>query len=500
MLFFAAGILLSLLKEPYQQLRLRYYSRRTIYLFSECNRKTIAIARSITCSDKYKVVFASFGRQNECYINDIETLGAIIINEQVEVVLRRIKKKSKHVEVFLFSYDEELNLHQLGQLPLADDAKALVRVYVEVHKTPWSLYDGFINELTSCNEKLTINLVRTEENFIYNELINNSIFENALSCHNIKVINILIVGYNYRNIELLKAVLHLGQMPGYELNVTLIESEDHKSELGHLLPEIKECGEGFGDSVYSFKYLTRVMFNTVEFDNCIRSECSDFTYAFVNAGDDLFNMDIALQMYTSIYRCGNYYNRKILVNRLDKTICNKDMWNSDHFKNVSFVGSISEVYDYSFITMSTIELASRAIHDIRQREKAIHDKSYIIQSWPNYCNNEYNRHSVYARTLSCIFKVKLINEDDDSAICDVINTNDEWRIYEHMRWNVYTRTLGYVRAPEVLLDSKREVKKDIRTVAKVHHCLVSFDELSPEEKRKDSLTLTPEIVSILKKF
>ena len=69
-----------------------------------------------------------------------------------------------------------------------------------------------------------------------------------------------------------------------------------------------------------------------------------------------------------------------------------------------------------------------------------------------------------------------------------------------MRWNVYTSTLGYVRAPEVLLDSKREVKKDIRTVAKVHHCLVSFDELSPEEKRKDSLTLTPEIVSILKKF
>ena len=62
----------------------------------------------------------------------------------------------------------------------------------------------------------------------------------------------------------------------------------------------------------------------------------------------------------------------------------------------------------------------------------------------------------------------------DKEPCD--RTEEELvglRVLEHQRWNAYMRSEGFTYAP------KRN------NLAKTHHCLVPFGELSLEEQKKD---------------
>ncbi|MCR4896737.1 MAG: hypothetical protein K5891_08195, partial [Lachnospiraceae bacterium] len=119
------------------------------------------------------------------------------------------------------------------------------------------------------------------------------------------------------------------------------------------------------------------------------------------------------------------------------------------------------------------------------------------KTWTQYCNDEYNRHSVYARTLSFKYKVAIIDEFYGSDY-SITSTDRTWKIYEHMRWDVYTRTLGYVLTEQPLKDAVGKLERPNRDLAKAHSDLVPFEELDEETKAKDSLKLTPEIVAILK--
>ena len=81
---------------------------------------------------------------------------------------------------------------------------------------------------------------------------------------------------------------------------------------------------------------------------------------------------------------------------------------------------------------------------------------------------------------------------------DLINHDTTWKKYEHMRWNVYIRTLGYVRAKSDIF-RRKEIDKTLRDIAKIHGDLVNYDDLPEEVKEKDTLKLTPEIIEILTK-
>ena len=126
------------------------------------------------------------------------------------------------------------------------------------------------------------------------------------------------------------------------------------------------------------------------------------------------------------------------------------------------------------------------------------------------------RHSVYARTLSFRHKVRYILEQGLEP--SVSSQIDPWLIFEHMRWNMYTRSQGYVRPNEhlekVLKDLNEKIRKEadkkaekelkrqrqlIRSTAKVHEDLVHFDELPPKVKKQDRLKLTKEIVEAFEK-
>lgn len=528
MILFIGGFIIKFLDGPLQKVKLNCHKKYKTYVFSECNDKTLAIAQSIIQSldlPKKKIIFACAGKNTLPENKEkVDYLGTIYVDDTVNYVIQHLKKSSKGLEIFIFDFEEEKSLDDLEVIcsKLKNYKGCEIKLYVELLKTPWSLYDDFLaNHGIKENSKIVLNFIRSEENFIYNHLLEYSIFERFIEQEGEKTIKILIVGeMNDRNLELLKAVLHLGQMPSYKLMVYVIEASEDRGRLNHVMPEVKDEYNEVGDAIYSLHFWEGIDYNSVKFDNIICNEISDFTFAFVNVGDDLKNVNLAMRINAFCYRNKRPIdNYTIQANVLRQDICNK--WNPNLLEGIEIIGSQEKIYDYGFITMSKIEESTKKIHEVRQekrkrKKEEAGDSTYSPKTWIEYCNYEYNRHSVYARTLSFKYKVLLIDREYESDSSgdeyekyritgkDILdadgNESNIWKIYEHMRWNMYTRSLGYCLSSDDLLDANGKIDKKVRSIALVHNDLVAFDMLSKEEQQKDELELTPEIVDILKKI
>ena len=526
LVLFIGGFILNFLNGPLQKIRFYSHKKYKTFVFSECNYKTLAIAQSImqssTLPRKKKVVFACAGKSTPQDKKE-ELVDAVFLKENIDYVIQQLKKKSEGLEIFLFEAEEEDNLDQLEEVcsKLKNYEGCKIKLFLELMKTPWSLYDDVLSRYDlvknpSEESKIIVNFVRSEENFIYNHLLEYSIFERTIKEAEKEVIKILIVGeMNDRNLEFLKAVLHLGQMPGYVLKIYVIEAAKDRDRLYQVMPEVKdECNE-IGNAIYSLHFWEGINYKSAIFDNIISEKIPDFTFAFVNIGDDLENVRLAMRINAFCYRKKRALNSyTIQANVSRQEICNK--WNPELLVGIEVIGDQEKIYDYNFITMSKIEEATKAIHDVRQENKKKEDNDHKIQTWEDYCNNEYNRHSVYARTLSFKYKIWLIDKenkldssDDEYKKYEITGKDipDEngkesniWKIYEHMRWNMYTRILGYSLTNGDLLDENGKLDKKVRNIAFVHNDLVTFYELADVEQKKDSLSLTPAIVDILKKI
>ncbi len=500
-----------------------FHKKQYTYVFSACNEKTMAIAASIVPPEGitgYNIIFAGINNEHDFSKNEqvqsikekIQSIHAVYIENSVEDILTKLKSKSEGFEIFLFGEEKQnlIDLDRIRESLTPQDYLSPIKIYVELYNTPWNVYQKYLSDHITKpengEEKFVINFLRTEENFAYNYLLKNSIFENAIES-NIKTekdVKVLIVGMNARNLEMLKAVLHLGQMPGYRITVMVLDGGKGKAVLNCKMPEIdleKKVDE-YGDAFYHIIYHEEVDFETDQFEEIIEGSYLDFTFAFINVEDDIMNANLGMRLNALCYQknkdnvvySGNEEKKKykIQVNIKNREMCSK--WDSDLTKHLEFVGDIKDTYNYSFITMSDIEKATIAIHYVRYPAEEEGNPS-----WNSYCNNEYNRHSVYARTLSLKYKVKVIEERcPENPDYTLTATDKEWKIYEHMRWNVYTRTIGYRLAEDGIRNAEGEVEKSIRFIGKVHHDLVTFDELTPKEQAKDGLIIDDKILEVLK--
>lgn len=525
LLMLVCGLIVKFLNGPMQKIKLFFSKKKYTYVFTEVNDKTLAIASSIAQNpespQKKNILFILRDRNDNADIEKINSFGGLCIYGHLISNLHILYKKTSGIELFLFTSDEDENLLELERIceKYEKNSTCHIKIYVELTQTPWSLYDEFLEKYNiDDNSPLIVNFVRVEENFIYNLLLEHSIFKHAIERDGYKEIKILIVGgMCERNFEFLKAVLHLGQMPGYRISITVVGDSEDRCMLRQKMPEIYDEANKVGDAIYSLHVRENISFESVEFDNVIEKEAADFSLAFVNAGSDLQNLNLAINLNAICVRRLRKENQYTLLVNVNNKRASAD-WNESIIKRLTLIGDIEQTYAHSHITMSKIEKASIEFHNVRQneikKEKEQNGEKYDIKPWIQYCNSEYNRHSVYARTLSLKYKVWLIKQnvkENSGSLykeCECTrevcldsdgNETNIWKIYEHMRWNVYTRTKGYVLADKSLLKDGK-LNRDIRGTAFVHNDLVLFNELDKEEQQKDSSYLTHEIIDILDKL
>ena len=541
LLVIAAGVLIGFVDGPAQYIKMMFGKKKDIYVFGECNEKNLLIAESIyhknLKNEKYTGKKRKILMIFSCGVDDISTtnkkkikeMNGIFVKDSLGVILMRIKSSAPRLEVFLFS-DEMTNLENTDEVlkTLKDDCSAEVRIFVELADSPWCVFNNILDRYgydKKQQERVIINFIRDEESFVYNDLFRKSIFDHSIPSNDnleitydttfeneinerrkqeqkekytplirktdrssleIKDIYALIIGVNTVNIEMLKTLLHLGQMPGYRLNIAMIDKDDRLAEIKHAVRELQEDVDRYGDAVYHFRYEKNVDPFSLEFERLIFEKYPKFTFVFVNVGNDLDNVKIAMIMNALGYRLhrDGEYSLQTFVEK--RSIC--DRWSPDLLRGIDLVGDLKERYDYDYIVLSDIENVTKKIHDVRYKGK---------RTWASYCNDEYNRHSVFARTLSFRYKVRVIDSEFQGDYT-VVTLCPTWTCYEHMRWDMYTRTVGYDFDSYGLLTEDNRFDKKIRNLAKVHQDIRLYDDLEPDVKLQDGLELTDEIVRILK--
>ena len=549
---FAFGWIMSFFDGPIQRVKLFLRKNSPVYVFPEFNEKTAAIARSIVKEAESRsedgnreehtatIVFLTGDEVSASEREEIEEMGGMVLEQSLPSLIRQLRRNTGAIEVFLFGRNDEDNLQQLER---AFDEGAVgkcrsIRFFVELLSTPWDLCDHYVERklgkkkaADGSSGEVRVLFVRTEENTIYNTLWRHSFLKYVKTERDgMKRAEVLLVGVNDRSIEMFRALLHLSQMPGYSISLTVLDEGRHLSRLRAQMPGIvfNKPVRRWGDAIYSIRYLENVDLDA-DLPDAAGNALSSFTFAYVNAGDDVRDVALAIRLSERRQRavlaenCGEY---EILV---DAAHLSEKNWNPENTAHLRFAGSFDEVYSHGFITMSEIETASEAVHNQRQTDRAqmaeAEGGTYEKKPWVAYENNEYNRRSVYARTLSLRYKYLLLRDvygDPDGALLKT----EEWKVAEHMRWNMYTRTIGYLNPDTVMhaifeevrdaarekatLEGKTEkqieraekkAEKEIRKNTHVHEDLIGYEELPEMEKGNgnDEITITEEVRKQLEK-
>ncbi len=483
-LVFLFDVVISFVGVPYQYILSWINRKRKTFVFGTVNERTIAIARSVGSKKETRMIFACGKDADNESLEALKDTGALYFTKSIGQVLRNLVRDeiSDTVEVFIFGDNDAENIESLSELAEAtkNDKYRHIKAYVELNSTSLIIQNS-ISTRYRHQERLTVNFIRTAENFAYNNLYDNYIIENAVNEKNLKIIRALIIGADDISIGMLKTMLWLLQIPGYKLEVEVISDSEFISGFKYACPEIKDDMDEPGMAAYHVGLHEGIGYRSEEFGRLIK-ENGAFTFAFVNCGDDVLNYNVAADLYMFRKRAGIDGDCLIQV-RNDKVsaISDKD---DELWKHTMAVGTDRDLYSYSYLTNAPIEEAAKLVHDKRQLEKGLTDRV----PWDEYCRDEYKRRSTYARALSLRYKLYVISQDY-RADYSLLKTDREWMMYEHMRWNVYMQTGGYIKSD----------KKDT-VIGKTHTDLVPFGELAESTQIRDAISVDDDIVnSLLKK-
>ena len=482
---------------------------------------------------KIVIVFTDVFEHNEEseyeLVAEVRELNAICLKRDVRFL--NIRGKKGKVEIFLIGDDSSENISQAVKITNSlneENAKQNVKLFL-FDKSPSSSYimdsikyDNLLEYAKKHNySEKTFKLRRVDEiqQLVWHTVPEMEIFKRANSD---KTISILLVGMGRYGTEFFKTLVWYGQFEGYKLEFNIVDKHtdgddgrrDIESVLRRQCPELLEKNRisKDGEAAYDIMFFPGIDMKTADFNELLSYSGDDeerlmlakrlkrTTHAVVALGEDDTNIEVAVYL-RSIFdrvngvvlnkdriRCEDekpaiysvvFDEQKAGVLQSDPGDTNNTEFLINHSGvpyHVYFIGSLSSQYDYDSIYTPHIEAQAESRHEEWEKlEKSIREQ--WEQSHMKYERFEYYRLSSMAGALHRAELERSFPElfnctGDKSKKCVCENCIKRKRI-EHMRWNAYMRSLGYVQ-------------KDVRADrAKTHRDLLAWSELPLEERQKD---------------
>lgn len=475
---FTATFVLSFFKNVSASLRYHISSAKKIYYISKLTEKSIELAKNIAKQNERRNLIVFFDvlsgdeEEESDLLDQARRLGGICFKKNVtEIGLLRGRKKAIRKFYFIGENESENVKQALTLINICRGDKRLNTKQNEFYVFATTRSSETLLD-TVVNGNLKVRRVNETKNLIWHILSQGKLFENCIEEEGVKKINLLIVGLGRYGIELLKAACWCCQMIGYYLTVHVVDQEENcRQTLEAIVPELLEysdCAE-VGEAKYSLRIHSGVNVLDSSFSKKLR-EIGQISVAVTTLGEDELNMETAMMM-SEVFRSqelSNGWARPYIYTVVYSSIKSETMHSNglrsikgDDYK-INLIGSISSRYSLAVIEQIAMEQAAVECHT-----KWSETEASILADVASFNKFEYYRNSSRAEAIYAQIRKNLGIALNENGV-----TLTQITEYEHMRWNAYMRSEGFVYGK----------KKDY--IAKTHPDLVSYWELSPEERKK----------------
>ena len=473
------SIVLSFFKNVKAGINYALSFNKNVYIFSELNSKTILLAEDIRAKEsRSTIVFTgvtdALKDKDDELFDRADVMKCILFKSDLTVLKFKHHVKNKQIRVFIMNENEDdaVTLYDYIFKALIDNENA--SIYFKSGSAQGKLA---INR-TNIPHKVKVFRVNYDTLFIYNylhdrgvELFDTARYDKKLDK---KVISVVIFGIGRYGTQLLKALCWYCQMDGYYLKIVGIDGDkDVKSRLMSESPELfddKHNGKIIpGDAQYDIEIYDETKNHTVKFDNIIKG-IKDCTMVFACTGQDESNIDAALNLRMLFEREGLHPVINAIISG-DRAEMFQDATNFRGMPyDITYMGDYKSSYSMNTIINSGIEQKGLELHKRYGDEK-------------DFWLYEYNYRSSCASAIHLEAKIHCGIpgaglEEDKITPEQKLNL----QVLEHKRWNAWMRGEGYITT-----DNK---DKKATSIAKMHFDITPFDNLSPEEREKDSLVNT----------
>ena len=480
------GFVLSFFKNisAYKEYITHYHS--DVYIFSELNEKSLALAKSLDSNpdkNRFFVFTDVFTKEDDRSYELVEQamqLGSVCFKKDINSVDFTRHSKSSEINFLVISENEDENVSHALSLITKFKYRENTNLYVFSTLVESEMLlaaafnkqdDGEDAEKEAPKMKIRVRRVDEVQSLVFRTLFEQGyekIFQSATELENgQKQISAVLVGMGKHGTEMAKALAWFCQMDGYIPEITAYDiTENAASVFASKCPELvdpKLNGVYDIDGEMKLKITVNggVDVKSKDFDDAVAA-LPNVTYVFVALGEDGDNISTAVKLRGLFAKKGISPVIQAIVYNTDKRVALDGITN---FKgqpyDIDFIGDMETSYSEEVVLDSDVEELALARH----------------MKWGNeddFWKYGYNYRSSIASAIHTEMKKKCGIPGVEKKPCDR-EDGELWalRKLEHCRWNAYMRSQGYVFAPK---------RNDL---AKTHHCLVPFDELPLAEQIKD---------------
>ncbi len=519
-----AGFLLSFVKE-FGALRtiVFHFPLKNVYIFSELNDKSLALARDIAKQMPLRKriilftdVFESDEESDHELITRARSLGARCLKRDIALINPWHFRWDRTRRFYCIGENQDENVKQALRIIAQCTAKRTKcnNQATEVYVFATSAESEILLD-TIDNKEIRVRRINENKNIIYKAMREYPVFADVervqrerlksldKACadfddkkatqlskdylgfeRKIKEIKLAIIGLGGYGTELLKTLSWLCQVEGYYLTVHVFDNENGEDRMKLVAPELvkslkerkKESTvtvvDGFelidGEANYNFIFHDKIDVNSQDFFDEIKKIGKDLTSVYVTLGNDNLNVQTAMKIRSLL--C-DAKDKKNLIPAIYSVV-----FNSLKTDMIKLVGGLKthngEPYNITFIGDLESTFTLETIEQKKMEESALKCHMYWSERWEDrqvardqFKKYEYYRRASMAQALYynvlAISQLKPCKRDEDLV---------KW---EHARWNAFMRSEGYV------LGEKKN------TIMKTHKELVPFHKLSKDQWEKD---------------
>lgn len=484
------GMILSFFRNLSAQLRIIFSFRKRLYVFSELNESSLALAESCLAHDRTagvssRVVFTDVYPDKEETFAELQArandIKAICLSNDIVSPLFLRHGNNKELLFFVLGADEQENIQHTLSLAELYGARENVSLYPFASSWESALLIGSIMDE---DLKMTLRRINPVQSMVYRHMYQHSLFDRAYPLPGgERLISLAILGLGQYGTEFLKAAVWCGQIPGYRLEIHIFDADpEAESRFIAECPELMKLnhnridGEAQYDIYFHHSGDTPGMnVRTRDFEEQI-SALGNLSTIFVALGSDTDSIELSvkLRMLTrrsqpdfppAIYTVVHQSAKADLVSR-----CQLNDYKGNDY-DIHFIGVLRDTYSYESVLSSDLEARAKARHLLWVDQR---DRIEVQKQTRNFYKYEYFYRSSVASVIRRKLRIELGIPGIEKAPAD---RTPEERVaiqkMEHAGWNAYMRTEGYCWAPQ---------RDDL---AKLHPNLVPFDQLPPEIQQLD---------------